>query len=225
MDEEQEELKVIRVGPGYRNQERLDIDMLVGNRSPRLGELLTAITTAYAFGSFGPTVTAAVWEAFRQAVPTRLIFQKANDARGVTVLICRLPMRDPDQPTSAPTTHWRLAAVPENQLRYYRSLVYDQPILLSDHPFDPAIVAGGIQTVIEKALSTTNASRGVIIEILADSIASILVSNLPFGNESVTLMRDIAKAVRDVVHAKLPDVQLLQQQHQTPQARPHEDPS
>ncbi len=221
MTEEQAELKVIHLGSDGPRREELDA--LVGNRDPRIGGWLMAIVTAYLHNSYGPTVTSSGWEAFKSAVPTRLIFR--NEQRDTTVLICRLPMRDPDQPNETPTTHWRLVPVPENQLRYYRSLVYDHPILLSDHPFDPSIVAGGIQTVIEKALSTTNASRGVIIEILADSIAGILVSNLPFGSESFELLRKIAKDIRDAVHTRLPDVQLLQQQYQTPQARPHEDPS
>ena len=212
-EEQDEDLKVIHLGPPETITR--DIDQLVGNRDPRIGNYLQAVVSSYLQQTCGPTVTLAEWQAFTKVVPTRLRFQTRNEEIGKVIAICRLPMRGINDPPGTPTTHWRMVAVQESQLRYYRSLVYDQPILLSGHVFDPQIVIGGIDTVIEKALSAEGCSKAVIIDVLAGAISSLLVSVLPADDASIALLRLITVDIRNVVTSHLDKVSMLKARHDT----------
>lgn len=216
MSEEPEDLKVIRCGPGYRTQMRQDIDKLIGNRSEKfvhwLSQLIDAMVESDATGrkaKDGLIVNEEEWQALRAAVPTKFALESPHSISPAVVQICRIPMRDPDEPADTPTAKWRLILEQEGRLRYYRALVYDQPVLVSGHPFDPEIVKGGIATVIEKALTTENASHGEIIMVLIDTISSLLCSPLQSTPEAHTLNRQIASGMRHRLAADLASVQLM----------------
>ena len=195
---------------------RQDVEQLVGNRDPRfatwLSQLIDTIVESDATGRklvTGPIVTEKEWQAFRTAVPTKFALESPHSISPAVVQICRIPMRDPDEPADTPTVKYMLILERDGRLRYYRSLVYDQPVLVSGRPFDPEIVKGGISTVIEKALTTENASHGEIIMVLIDTISSLLCSPLQPTPDAHLLNKQIAAGMRHRLAADLASVQIM----------------